>query len=333
MPVPECGCWIWMRSARGGYGTIWSGKRNRIASRASWIAFHDEIPEGLVVCHRCDVTLCVNPDHLFLGTRAKNTADSIRKDRFRPGFAKLAGAEVLDILTSDADRFALAEKYDVTESTVRHARTGRTWSSPALFHILRDEEPCVPARATLPYQTSKRETDEGRYHGNSRKGLPIARVQQLLSYEPDTGLFRWRISRQGKGALIPAGSLAGISDKGKKKIWIDGRFYAAHHLAWLLVHGNWPNQLIGHFNGDGTDNRITNLRALTHGQKQATCVRMPGRSGARGVQWSPTHKRWVARIGGNKNKTYLGHFGTLEAAAAAYRVAAIAMYGELARVE
>ena len=82
--VAESGCWIWTGSVDkngDGYANF-SIKRKAIkAHRASWILHHGVIPEGMLVCHVCDVKCCVNPSHLFLGTPKDNTQDMIRKGR------------------------------------------------------------------------------------------------------------------------------------------------------------------------------------------------------------------------------------------------------------
>jgi hypothetical protein len=81
IPEPNSGCWLWMGAANpAGYGNMKLGpKKWDKAHRVSYRIHHGE-PNG-VVCHRCDVPSCVNPDHLWLGTHADNQRDCVNKGR------------------------------------------------------------------------------------------------------------------------------------------------------------------------------------------------------------------------------------------------------------
>lgn len=79
------GCWEWRAaiSADTGYGALSVNGRVTGAHRASFQEFNGPIPRGMCVCHRCDNRCCINPDHLFLGTKLDNTLDALSKGRLR----------------------------------------------------------------------------------------------------------------------------------------------------------------------------------------------------------------------------------------------------------
>lgn len=111
------GCWIWQGATIGprheygycGYG----GKTSVLAHRASFLIFNGEIPDNLCVLHTCDVALCCNPKHLFLGTKADNNKDRFAKGRYK---TKLSEAQVLEIRAAlGITQKALAIKYGVSQ--------------------------------------------------------------------------------------------------------------------------------------------------------------------------------------------------------------------------
>lgn len=82
VPEPNTGCWLWERSLGGpGYGNARIYGQQSYAHRVSWIAYFGPIPNGMYVCHKCDVKACVNPEHFFLGTNRDNMLDMFSKGR------------------------------------------------------------------------------------------------------------------------------------------------------------------------------------------------------------------------------------------------------------
>lgn len=76
------GCWLWLAAKnKDGYGTITFKRVKHSSHRVVFELTYGAIPKGMCVCHKCDFTLCVNPDHLYLGTIADNNRDRARKGR------------------------------------------------------------------------------------------------------------------------------------------------------------------------------------------------------------------------------------------------------------
>ncbi len=90
-PEPLSGCHIWNGGAFNcGYGRLRYQGRAWLAHRLAWTLKHGPIPDGMILCHRCNVRRCVNPDHLVLGTCADNNADT------KAARLRLADARVSD---------------------------------------------------------------------------------------------------------------------------------------------------------------------------------------------------------------------------------------------
>lgn len=126
------GCWLWTGATVTGkfnYGLAWVDGKPKRAHRVAHELFIAPITDDDVICHRCDVPLCVNPAHLFKGDRGDNNRDTKSKGRHsygtRNGHCRLSEAEVALIKSSGLDRAILAETYGVTEHYVWRLQTGR----------------------------------------------------------------------------------------------------------------------------------------------------------------------------------------------------------------
>lgn len=93
------------------------------------------------------------------------------------------------------------------------------------------------------------------------------RVLELLHFDPDTGVFRWANTI---GSRAKEGDIAGsITSRGDRVIRIDGQSWRAHHLAWLIHTGEWPDGIVVHVNRDNDDNRTENMRISTKEEAHA----------------------------------------------------------------
>lgn len=154
--------------------------------------------------------------------------------------------------------------------------------------------------------------------------LTQERLKELLSYDPETGLFTW-LSQHG--ARVRTGSVAGSRTvKRYIRIGVDGALYMAHRLAWLYTYGVWPPQEIDHRDGVRWNNVLSNLRLATPSQNSQNQrgAHRDGTSGFLGV--SRAGKKWKGQITYGGENVYLGRFDTAEQAHAAYLAAKAAQH-------
>lgn len=133
-PIPATGCWLWTGYVGSrGYGFIKQNYQTRLAHRVSYELHIKKIPDGMLVCHRCDVPSCVNPWHLFLGTSIDNNQDKANKGRCNPlhggkhPMAKLTEEQAMAIFHSTEQRNVLAERFGISPITVSDIRKGKRW--------------------------------------------------------------------------------------------------------------------------------------------------------------------------------------------------------------
>lgn len=81
IPVTETGCWLWLGYTEKGYGRFSVSGVTRRVHCVSYVVYNGAIPKGVCVLHKCDITICCNPNHLFLGTRKDNIMDMVKKRR------------------------------------------------------------------------------------------------------------------------------------------------------------------------------------------------------------------------------------------------------------
>lgn len=130
------GCWLWKGAkTKSGYGLIWitEDKCNRLAHRVSYALHNGVDPDALDVCHHCDTPLCVNPEHLFVGTRKDNILDCVAKQRnafgTKNGHSILTDEIVAFIHSLDGleSQKEIAKRYDVNPSVISRIMSGKAW--------------------------------------------------------------------------------------------------------------------------------------------------------------------------------------------------------------
>ncbi len=132
MPEPNTGCQLWLGSGIDfGHGRMrWKGDLH-LTHRLAWIAHRGPIPDGMMVCHKCDVPACINPDHLFIGTNADNVQDMYTKGRRTMGRgengpnAKLSDDQVRAIRIDPRRHKLIAAEYGIHPQSVSDIKTRR----------------------------------------------------------------------------------------------------------------------------------------------------------------------------------------------------------------
>lgn len=155
-PEPFSGCWLWTGAYFStGYGALSINNQNARAHRVSWELNRGPIPQGLLVCHKCDTPACVNPDHLFLGTNLDNQRDMIAKGRAdrTNHFPKTCGSnhpparltenDVIEIRNSSETNSVLALRFGLGVAHVGNIIARRIWRcipETELEAIIREEK-------------------------------------------------------------------------------------------------------------------------------------------------------------------------------------------------
>ena len=158
-----------------------------------------------------------------------------------------------------------------------------------------------------------------------------ARLKELLDYNPETGVFVWKVRR---GGIANAGSVAGgVDGKGYVRINVDFLTYKAHRLAWFYVTGKWPRDQIDHTNCTKNDNRFSNLREASNSENKRNTPRYANNtSGTKGDYRIAKTGRWRAIIRVDRVRIHLGVFGTVEEAITAYAEGSARLHRDFGRV-
>jgi hypothetical protein len=157
-------------------------------------------------------------------------------------------------------------------------------------------------------------------------------LRKLVSYNPENGEFRRLVTTARKAKAGNVGG--GLDDRGYRQIWVGGKHYWAHRLAWFYMTGVWP-KLVDHINGDKADTRWCNLREANKSQNAANQRQKRNRALPKGVYQYPYQYggRPYAQIRVNNMVNTIGVYDTVMKAKAAYDAAALRGFGEFANLE
>jgi len=140
-------------------------------------------------------------------------------------------------------------------------------------------------------------------------------LKELLNYDPETGIFTWLVDRH---SFKSKGKIAGnIDARGYIGIKVANKRKYGHRLAWFYVHGVWPEEM-DHINHIKTDNRIINLRTVSHKENcRNRTLGKNNKSGFIGVSWDNRSGQWASQISVNGKDKHLGYFNDIKDAVAA----------------
>jgi hypothetical protein len=162
-----------------------------------------------------------------------------------------------------------------------------------------------------------------------RELITAKRLRELLHYDPETGIFTWRVCRSNVSAGTRAGN---VNSRGYRKIRINYIYYRANRLAWFYMTGSWPNHEIDHIDGRCDNDAFSNLRDATRSQNEANrCMQSNNTSGFKGVIFNNRYGKWQAQIKCEGKHKYIGLFDDPRSAHKAYVETAKGLFGEFAR--
>lgn len=161
-----------------------------------------------------------------------------------------------------------------------------------------------------------------------REELTQERLKELLHYDPETGVFTWKVTR----GRVTAGKAAGSKNTdGYISIGVCGNRTYAHRLAFLYMIGRLPVDRVDHVNQIESDNRWVNLREATMSENLRNVSNWShNTSGYKGVYPSANGKRYCAKIQHHGDQYNLGTYDCPREAAHTYNCAAIQLHGEFA---
>ena len=192
----ESGCRMWQGTITKstGYGEIKVNGRKTTAHRAMWIAHHGEVSVGLVVMHSCDNRLCINLEHLSVGTRRDNSIDMAQKsrggfDRLSPTQRRESARRAIWTLGADGRHARAVTRVSSTTPEERHTTANKGWKTRRIKTT--PEQRHVKA---IGIWTSKTSEDRAAYGQKVKEGRLQSQEVRRVARQPSL-LFNLLVPR------------------------------------------------------------------------------------------------------------------------------------------
>lgn len=191
-------CWKWQGSNDGkhGYGRIAFRGKTYISSRVSYFIHYGFDPKSLMVCHKCDNPPCVNPHHLFIGTRRTNMTDRDLKGRnnipkgeahYLHRFTEKDVIQIRTLYKNGAMQHEIAEVFNTSQSVIKSIVNGKTWK-----HVAFDWEGSHPGDRHY-YQRNPDKVLRGESNGSSKLSeSDVREIRQLCA----SGISQAKVGKQ-----------------------------------------------------------------------------------------------------------------------------------------
>lgn len=242
------------------------------------------------------------------------------RDHRRACFDDLSSPAKSAIITPSCHmRDQAADLYSQSAIGATHAPFSRPQFMAGVMSALRSTElwlglqlhdTCHPLPSRWPYP-----------EGTAMPELTVERVRELFSYDPLTGVLTW--NKQPRGRYKQSLTAGAKNTNGHLRTNIDGKAYYNHRIIWFMVYECWPSNEIDHINGNPEDNRLENLRDVSHRTNQENICKpsINNSTGFLGVYWSARDRVFRSQIMTNRRWVCLGSFKDPEDAHQAYLTA------------
>ena len=158
-------------------------------------------------------------------------------------------------------------------------------------------------------------------------------AKALFVYNPISGSLTWRLTTNSFRAGDEAGTISGADGYTSYiNVSVFGERYKAHRIVWLIQTGHWPDKYIDHIDGNGLNNKWSNLREATPSQNSINQkVRSDSASGHKGISYDKRRNMWYAYIDADGRRKHLGRHATFEDAVDVRQKAEKKYHGEFSR--